>query len=265
MATTTVSPSSPPARTIGSVDECSPTPRSVGPPGPGTAESRGRIALFFEEEVTPASRERVLRGVEAGQTYVSEVLGGFRFDEPICVDVRAGPTDSSTVGAVYGANHIVLYAAARPLVGGPNWLLAHVTAHELMHFWQQDVGSPREGGGPMWLLEGAAELLGYQAVVAAGLASPGETRNYSLRRLGRDTPSLRSMERRSPDSSQFSYPLSFLATELLISDLGPLALREYWRGLSRGKAWEVAFSDAFGVSSEEFYFRFDEYRRRGFQ
>jgi hypothetical protein len=240
-------------------------PESVGPPEAGSTERRGRVTVFFEESVSAVHREAVLRGLDAGQAYVADPLGGFRFNDPICVDVRAAVTDSNTVGAVYGANHIVLYTGARPLVGSPSWLLPHVTAHELIHFWQKDIGSPRDGAGPMWLLEGAAELLAYQAVIGAGLATPADTRAYSLRRVEPDTPSLQSMERRASDPSQFSYPLSFLAVELLVGDGAPAALREYWRGLARGKAWEVSFAEAFAITPTEFYARFEEYRRHGFR
>ena len=251
-------------RTIGSVDECSPVPPSVGVPDPGPVEHVGAVTIFFEESVSPINRERVRSGLAAAQEYITGTLGGFRFREPICIDARGGGGGSTVVGVVYGANHIVVYTGARALVAAPSWLLPHVTAHELMHFWQKDVGSPREAAGPVWLLEGAAELLGYRALVAAGVASEGETRNYSLRRVEPDTPSLSSLERRG-DPDQFSYPLSYLATELLTAERGPTACREYWRALSRGKPWEAAFTDAFGIGPEAFYARFEEYRSRGFQ
>ena len=252
-------------RTIASVDECSPIPQSVGLPGAGSVENVGSVTIFFEEEVTAANQDRVRSGLVAGQKYITDTLGGFRFREAICLDVRAGGTGSSTVGVVFGANHIVLYTGARPLLGSPAWLLSHVTAHELMHFWQKDIGNPRDAVGPVWLLEGAAELLGYEAIAAAGLASEEETRDYALRRVGSDTPSLQSMERRPSDPAEFSYPLSFLASEFLIADRGPTALRDYWRGLARGREWETAFGDAFGVVPEEFYLRFEAYRDRGFR
>ena len=255
----------PTARTIESVDQCSAVPESIGLPEAGSLESDGPVTIFFEAEVTVANRERVRKGLAAGQRYLADQLGGFRFPEPICVDVRAGGSGSSTVGVVYGANHIVLFSGARPLVGAPGWLLSHVAAHELVHFWQKDTGTPRDGAGPVWLLEGAAELLGYGAVTSAGLATEGETRNYSLRRVGPETPSLESMEQRPDDPAQFSYSLSFLATELLTGERGPTSLRDYWRALSRGRAWESAFSDAFGVGHEEFYARFRVYRERGYR
>lgn len=220
--------------------------------------------VFFEQAVDDTKRARVSEGVRAGQRLVEETLGGFRFDEPICVDVRATTTSSSTVGLVYGANHIVLYAGARPVMEGPPWLLSHVAAHEFMHFWQQDVGAPREGVGPLWLLEGSAELLGYQALIAAGLASDDETREFSVRRVLPETPALETMERRSSDANEFSYPLSFLAAELLTAGTGVGSFREYWRSLSRGVAWETAFTDSFGVAPAEFYARFQEHRRQGF-
>ncbi|MDQ3979036.1 MAG: hypothetical protein M3314_05725 [Actinomycetota bacterium] len=252
-------------RTIASIDECSPIPQSVGLPDAGQVEHAGPVTIFFEDNVTAVNRDRVRAGLAAGQQFIADVLGGFRFREPICLDVRAGGTGSNTVGVVFGANHIVLYTGARPVDGGPAWLLAHVTAHELMHFWQKDIGNPRDGVGPVWLLEGAAELLGYEAVIAAGLATEPDTRNFSLRRVPRDVPSLESMEQRPDDPSQFSYPLCFLAAEFLTAERGPLALRDYWRLLSRGRDWESAFTEAFGVGPTEFYLRFEAYRGRGFQ
>ena len=263
----TAPPTTPPTSVsaIGSVDECSPIPEPVGLPDAGPIETAGAVTIFFEESVTAPNRDRVRGGLAAGQEYIATSLGGFRFREPICLDVRGGASGSGTVGVVFGAHHIVLYTGARPLIGAPSWLLSHVTAHELMHFWQKDIGNPRDGVGPVWLLEGAAELLGYRALTAAGLATEAETRNFSLRRLAPDTPSLESMERRPNDPADFSYPLSFLAVELLTAERGSTGLRDYWRALSRGRDWEGAFSDAFGVGPTEFYLRFQAYRDRGFQ
>ncbi|MCA1692460.1 MAG: hypothetical protein LC733_09755 [Actinobacteria bacterium] len=266
-STGVVSPATapPPTRpTVDSIDDCSPIPQGIGAPAAGPVDFIGPVVIFFEASVGDVKQARVSEGVRAGQRLVEETLGGFRFDEPICVDVRATTTSSSTVGVVYGANHIVLYAGARPVMEGPPWLLSHVAAHEFMHFWQQDVGAPREAVGPVWLLEGSAELLGYRALIAAGLATENETREFSLRRVAPDTPSLQTMERRSSDDDEFSYPLSFLAAELLIAGTGVGSFRDYWRSLSRSTPWETAFTESFGVTPGEFYARFQEHRSRGF-
>ncbi len=219
--------------------------------------------LFFEEGVTEGDGTRVVDGVRAAQRYVVESLGGFRFDEPICFDVRtgSGPASASMVGVVHGANHIVIYTGAPPLVAAPAWLLSHVAAHEYAHFWQKDTGSPRDGSGPTWLLEGSAELIGYLALEGAGLATYDTVRAYSLRRVPSGAPSLADMERRV---DEFSYPVAFLATELLTAHRGPGSLRDYWRSLARGAPWEQAFTDAFGERPADFYDRFEQHRRRGF-
>lgn len=250
--------------TIGSIADCSPVPQSVGPPQPGPSEKLGLVAAFFEDAVSEADRSRVMQGARAAEQFVRNSLGGFRFAEPICLDVRAGSVSSTTVGVVYGANHVVLYAGSPPLVGAPAWVLPHVAAHEYIHFWQKDIGNPRENSGPTWLLEGSAELLGYQAVVAEGLTTYDETRLYSMRRLATTTPALSSMERRSPSSDEFSYPLAFLGCEFLTAGPGPGSFREYWSGLARNMTWEASFTAAFGLTPADFYLRFEEHRRRGF-
>jgi hypothetical protein len=255
----------PPTRPpINSIQDCSPIPQAVGQAEPGPREDVGPVALFYEEAVPEAVRARVGEGIRAAQQYLTETLGGFRFDEPVCFDIRAGGGRSSTVGVVYGANHVVVYAGSRALVGSPPWLLAHVAAHEYVHFWQKDIGSPRDGQGPVWLMEGSAELLAYQALVASDSVGYDEARTYSLRRLPPSTMTLQSMERRPPDPEDFSYALAFFASELLTASGGPTSLRTYWRTLSRGMTWEVAFAEAFGVAPVDFYVQFEEQRRRGF-
>lgn len=265
-ATTLPPPTQPPPTRppIRSIEDCSPLPQSVAQPEPGPREDVGPVALFYEDAVPEPARALVGEGIRAAQQYLTGTMGGFRFDEPVCFDVRAGTTRTSTVGVVYGANHVVVYAGSRALVGAPVWLLAHVAAHEYVHFWQKDIGSPRDGQGPVWLLEGAAEQLAYEALVAAGSVGYDEVRTYSQRRLPPSTMSLQSMERRSPDPEAFSYPLAFFASELATTANGPASLRTYWRTLSRGMTWEVAFADAFGVAPADFYVRFEEQRRRGF-
>jgi hypothetical protein len=258
-----VPPSTTGRSVIDSIDDCSPVPQLVGAPQPGRQEAVGPVVVFLEDGVNEVDGNRVLDGVRAAQRYVSESLGGFRFDEPICVDVRggSGPNSPTMVGVVHGANHIVIYTGARPLAGAPSWLLSHVAAHEYAHFWQKDIGSPRDGAGPVWLLEGSAELIGYLAVSGAELTTYESTRTYALRRVTSDAPSLPAMERRT---EEFSYPVALLATELLTASRGAGSLRDYWRGLSRGMPWEEAFTAAFGERPEDFYPRFEDHRRRGF-
>ena len=56
-----------------------------------------------------------------------------------------------------------------------------------------------------------------------------------------------------------------LGTEFLIKSTGLPSLATYYSAIGQGTPWQTAFQQAVGVTPDEFYRTFEEYRVRGFR
>ena len=59
--------------------------------------------------------------------------------------------------------------------------------------------------------------------------------------------------------------LSFLAADWLLARAGEPAIYEYYRLRQATDDWRVAFEGAFGITIDDFYAAFAEYRAAGFE
>ena len=109
-------------------------------------------------------------------------------------------------------------------------------------------------------MEGAAEYVGYRAVVDTGLVSYDTVRNCQVSNVAGGTPiaPLSTLEGQAfNESPGATYGLAWLAVEKSTQrNLGTLPL--YW---SPSDSWRSAFRSAFGVGLDEFYASFEAERR----
>ena len=62
-----------------------------------------------------------------------------------------------------------------------------------------------------------------------------------------------------------SYALGRLAVGLLADDYGGLqALTQFYRAIEPGTIWQEAFENTFGISIDDFYQKFEDYRSENF-
>lgn len=132
-----------------------------------------------------------------------------------------------------------------------------IVAHELFHIEQSvlDASWDSRSRGPVWLLEGSAEYMGWSAVVSAGAISPDAVQSEVSAEAGRATGTLADYEGQSAYTAGGLYPLGYLAVQQLVRDHGVAALATYWRDLG-SLPWQDAFSHAFGVAPAAFYASF---------
>lgn len=162
-----------------------------------------------------------------------------------------------------------------------NRRLLRVTAHEYFHA-VQTIGHIGSDGvrhiGAEWLVEGSARYV--EALTFEFFGEPLE--NYSkqaeinfVRDFSESLESLESFENFfSPErDSNLAYSLSRLASEFLAENYGGLeAIFQYYRAFDPNVRpeegfdvrWEEVFEDTFGISVEDFYQEFKEYRSNGF-
>lgn len=150
------------------------------------------------------------------------------------------------------------------------WQFAH-EAHHVLHgqihptAWRAtQVPSDRVWAtGPVWLLEGAANYVGWQVQFERGI-STYETERAEWEEWSRriDLPLERLETVAVSDRTLNAYQLYSLALDELIklAPDGPRAITAYYRATAQGTAWKTAFRQAFGLSVTSFYRAFAKTR-----
>ena len=140
-------------------------------------------------------------------------------------------------------------------------LIAGLAAHEHVHNVQGQLGCMRSRDDHewLWLFEGMAVHLSFQALVAAGRwpdsAAAAQMRDWGL--ASGELEPLPAYERDGTGVGDPAYGLFHLATRFLDAQAPqPSALMDFCRSVGRGSPWHDAFAAAFGLPVEEFYTRF---------
>lgn len=147
----------------------------------------------------------------------------------------------------------------------PENMTAHEIAHEQWHGVEMQL-TGRVGdnaNGPVWLYEGQAEYIGMQCVDEYDYFDYSQRRDLWKRRANMVNTPLRDMELR--EVYQQAPEPAWLAAELLAAGHGGIAaFPEFYEEFGKSGSSEQAFASAFGISIEEFYREFEEWRAKGF-
>ncbi|MCY3646290.1 MAG: hypothetical protein OXH07_04890 [Chloroflexi bacterium] len=137
-----------------------------------------------------------------------------------------------------------------------------------------EVLSARVAIGPQWLLSGIHAYLETAYAVGAGLAEY-DSELRSRTDLARNNPTplsqLTDADSWRAAGADESRALAFVAIDRLLDPAGTGALKEYVELLPRGEpdwpeyeagagSWQAAFEEAFGLTIDDFYQQFSEYR-----
>ena len=145
-----------------------------------------------------------------------------------------------------------------------------IIIHEVFHllqFEQRWIGGPQPAG-LHWMIEGAAEYLGWLGIANQGTVSIGTARGCMLKEVTDFTasqppglPDLNLLE----SAQSFSrpgpvYPLAMLGVQHLMSTSSADALLTYGAAIAAGNTAESAFQNAFGASLPAFYQQFQTWK-----
>ena len=160
----------------------------------------------------------------------------------------------------------------------PNWRYGagenqKIFGHELFHVFQYQLDKLVNNGstpssqvrpsGPVWLDEGAPEMVGYRVAADRrffpSYASVLASQISRAKQIG--TP-LSSLQTRDEAQIPGVYSLFHVAVDHLvtITPAGVPSLTTYLNALGAGMAWQDAFKAAFGMSVETYYANFAAYR-----
>ena len=115
--------------------------------------------------------------------------------------------------------------------------------------------------GPQWLIEGAAEYVGYRGIASAALIQMSQIRTQWISRTKLTASPLRSRETsRGLFGEPEPYQISPLAVDFLLATRSDTLLVAYDEAIGRGEGWQSAFASVFGKNIETFYAEFEQYR-----
>jgi hypothetical protein len=150
-------------------------------------------------------------------------------------------------------------------------------AHELFHTFQYQLDGLLSDGsvpfdqvrhaGPVWMQEGAAEMIGYRVLGDRHLGYttyPNLLLTEKFRAKSSNVP-LDELQTVAQDRANGNpYALYMVAVDHLVTEApsGLHALTTYYTALAGGLAWPDAFQQAFGLSVPAFYADFAAYRSK---
>jgi hypothetical protein len=221
----------------------------------------GEPKFTFDPEVSALDQEVIREGIRLAQDYLPPAVGrGVVATTHIFATVNASTRPGTT--AMAGGHRIDVYVNSQGWQTSTSIKKRKIMVHEYFHVLQGEVGWPGMANteGARWLLEGAAEYVGYRAIIDTGLVSYATVRNCQMANVAGGTPlaPLAALEGQGfTDASGPTYPLAWLATEKASQrNLGTLGL--FWMS---GDGWRNKFHAAFGVDLEQFYTAFEAERR----
>jgi hypothetical protein len=149
-----------------------------------------------------------------------------------------------------------------------------IIAHELFHVFQNQLdklGARNEvtpsnqvrASGPVWLEEGAAEMIGYRVASDRGLTSYPDVLARQIARSKQVSQPLSAVQTYDEfNAIPNPYSFSHVAADHLVglTPGGVSALTTYYNALADGTPWPTAFAAAFGLSVEAYYANFAAYR-----
>lgn len=238
-------------------------------------EIKGDIAFAAEDEqrLVGLSLDKVSVFASTDANWLAGQQCSFYGYTGSCQSETAAFYASGNSAGQGGPGALFLYWAAPSWRSGagPN---QKIIAHELFHVLQYQTDRLVNAGstpqdqvrptGPVWLDEGAPEMIGYHVADDRMLMSySGALTNQIAATKHIGTP-LSGLARLSETNIPNVYSLFALSVDHLtkIAPGGLPVLAAYYRALGAGASWPAAFLQAFGMSVEAYYANFAEYRSK---
>lgn len=244
-----------------------------------TASSTPSVNFKYDQTLAPDQRALIEQGIGLGRRYYGDVPRIFVYTSPTSVSLcdnykgltarSACPDMESFIAYAVPYGGIFVLTAVDNWRQVPNPLKIHVVIHEYVHLVQYHLAYPAGGGfignfGPLWLDEGSADLLAEHVLESERLHDYNTFAFGALigaRKVSAPLSQLETKAGASLAGKGSEYSLGFKAVEYLEKDFGGRqAILKFFASLNRGDTWKGAFVNAFGISANEFYDRFEEYR-----
>ncbi len=238
------------------------------------------VMVDFYCGVTASQRERVmeyldaaLRGMPHGIDPAQQVIVFVNLDQGVQAEFQwkkakgYGPMDLASIRESWEGfsgkqleGAVLIYLRRGLGNSGPSAVLAELVIHEMHHVLQDEL----QTGSltlPPWLVEGGADSFARTQVMRLGFPSwsfgeqDGPECNYPLSKLAYDDPKL---------PIDCRYMEGEKAVTLLVNNFGTESYYDLFRMAIAGRSFKGIFLKVYGISLEDFYRLFDEYRNSGY-
>jgi hypothetical protein len=220
------------------------------------------IRFYVGPSIDAEDAMYIREGIRLGQDYVKQQLGADVETPTIVNAVPAAPRGNSDLVGMSTSHAVVVYTGSDGWQQSAPFDRVHVVVHEYMHVVQEELAGDRTDA-PLWIDEGVAEYVGFQAVIEAGLVSADDVEAYNAANVvyGPDLPPLSEVELPQAFQSQPSnvYGLAYLAIKQLVGDR-PTSITRYYQRLGDDVGWRAAFQSAFRINPSDFYDGFEASR-----
>jgi hypothetical protein len=255
-----------------------PTPASSAPPTaapPATPQppyNTGVFSFSFDAGTSVNDQALIGEAVQIANNYFSTTFGRPLANATQIRGVMSAPGCAEGGSAAFtGAGSITF------CLGNPGWTMPgpvarrKIVVHEMYHLLQFErrwLGSPLTAG-PDWIIEGAAEVIGYKGIDGQGLLSYSTAQGCQVKEVAdfgaRNPPGLPNLSalesRQAWQTTQGPlYALAMTGIDQLIASRGVTSLNIYMDAIAGGAAFQAAFQQAFGQTIAAFYDQFPGYR-----
>jgi len=225
----------------------------------------GELAIIFEPGVSESDRLDISESARLGTRVIGSFLGPAGLDTAeIIVRAAESPSGPFTMASTLG-QQIEVFTGGAAWQSAPSLIRIEAVVHELMHVYQNTLEKSVMYTAPLWFDEGTAEAVGYLAISQLGVVDQDEIYALALAMLTH-FPVSGSLAALTPYGSMTadSYPLAYIAVQYLLgrSGMSVSALAQVYEAIDRGRSFADAFASIFGISVDEFYVEFDDWRSR---
>jgi hypothetical protein len=242
----------------------------------GTLEVTSSLTPYtFSFPDGTSDAQRIRDAVQAGHAFFLKTFGR-TITKPTTVTgaVSSPQCDNKGGNAALAVSQAVTFCVSNQgwTANGPI-ARQKITIHELFHVWQYEykwLGGGKDGSA--WIVEGSAELMGFNGVDAMGLLPIATAKGCQIKQVAdfntQKPPGFPSLSTVEPLQAFQSfqgplYTISFVGMDQLTAGAGGLvALKTYGDAIAAGNgsaAWVSAFQTAFGMSTTAFYAQFPAY------
>ncbi len=221
------------------------------------------IHFSFEAGVSDSDRNDAVEGTRLGQAVIGSFVGTDGLDNVNIVVSAAESSSSPYILATTRGQEITVYTGSPAWQEAPSLIRVETLVHELMHVYQNALERSSNTLVPLWFDEGTAEALGYLAITQLGVVDQNDIYDLNLYLLTR-FPVDGSLENLEPYDSMNadSYPLAYIAVQYLLGrgGMSVSALTAVYEGIRNGHSFDSAFASVFGMTPDQFYDEFDQWR-----
>jgi hypothetical protein len=250
-----------------------PTPAPSPAPAPTPPSNFGVFTFSFDSGTSVADQELIGQATQIANDYFSAALGRTITTPTQIRGVVSAAGCSQGGSAAFTGPGSVTFCMSNPgwTQPGPN-ARRKIVVHELYHVLQFErrwLGNVQTAG-PDWIIEGAAELIGYKGLDSRGILSYATAQGCQIKEYTDfgvqrppGLPNLSALESRQAwqQTQGPLYALAMTGIDQLVTARGLASLNLYMDAIAGGAStFPAAFQQAFGQTPAQFYDQFPAYR-----